>query len=291
MELRHLEYFVVVADELHFGRAAARLQMTQPPLSQQIQQLERELGVVLLNRSNRHVELTNAGKVFLKEARDVLTRLDHAKHAARRAQQGMLGRLVLGFVGSATYDILPNVIRSYQERYPDVDISLHEMATPAQIPALRRGDIDVGVLRTPISDGELSVAAIERHDCVAVVPKSHRFAARSSVRLDELNGERWILIARSIWPGLHDEVLSACLAVGFTPSIRQEVMEVQTAVGLVAAGLGVSIVPSSTRNLHTHDVVYLKIEGVAPQVEMAIAWRRNETSEVVQAFLRMMKLT
>ncbi|MGE7759650.1 LysR family transcriptional regulator [Peribacillus sp. NPDC097895] len=285
MELRQIEYFTVVAEELHFGRAAIRLQMTQPPLSQQILQLERELGVKLFERTKRHVELTNAGKVFLHEVRHVLTRLEFAKAAALKAQMGVLGRLVLGFVGSATFDILPIIVRAFNEQFPYVDLVLREMPTPMQIEAFHSKDIDIGFVRNPVVDPIISLLPVHQETCIAVVPKLHPLAQRASISMGDLSTERFILVEREVWPSWYDDILSKCHDAGFSPIIRQNVKEIQTVVGLVAAGLGISIVPRSTGNLHARDVAYVNIEGEAPRVEMSIAWRTDDNSTMVKQFL------
>lgn len=289
MELRHLEYFIAVAEELHFGRAALRLQMTQPPLSQQIQQLETEIGVQLFQRSKRHVELTQAGTVFLHEARKVLSQLQLATERAQRAARGQLGRLVIGFVGSATYDVLPAIIRVYREKFPNVDVVLQEFATPLQLKGLHDGQIDVGFVRPPIVDETLSAETIERTHCVAAVPKNHPLARSGAVSLREFSEEPFVALSREIWPGFYDEIIRLCRQTGFSLSIRQEATEFQTIIGLVAAGIGVSIVPASARNIHVHDVVYVDIAEVAPSVEMAVAWRTNDSSLMVHEFVEVVR--
>ncbi|WP_338452793.1 LysR family transcriptional regulator [Niallia oryzisoli] len=285
MELRQIEYFIVVAEELHFGRAAKRLQMTQPPLSQQILQLERELGVKLFERSKRHVGLTNAGKVFLQEVRQILPQLEQAKAAALRAQMGMLGRLVIGFVGSATFDILPIIVREFQEQFPNVDLVLREMATPMQIEAFHKKEIDIGFVRTPVVDPLISLMSVNQETCIAVVPKLHPLAKCTSISMGDLSTERFILVEREVWSSWYDDIITKCRDAGFSPIIRQDVKEIQTAVGLVAAGLGISIVPRSTLNLHARDVAYVSIEGEAPHVEMSIAWRTDDNSIMVKQFI------
>jgi len=259
--------------------------MTQPPLSQQIIQLEKELGVKLFERSKRYVALTNAGEVFLKEVRHALAQLEQAKSAAQSAQIGMLGRLVLGFVGSATFDILPNVVRAFQEHYPHVDLELHEMPTPMQIEAFHRKAIDIGFVRTPVDDQLLSLLSIHQESCIAVVPRQHPLAQCSYVSMEDLSAERFILVEREVWPSWYDDIVSKCRDAGFSPIVRQNVKEIQTIIGLVAAGLGISIVPSSTANLYTRDVAYINIERNAPRVEMSIAWRTDNHSILVQQFL------
>ncbi|MFP7175491.1 LysR family transcriptional regulator [Priestia filamentosa] len=285
MELRKLKYFTVVADELHFGRAAMRLQMTQPPLSQQILQLERELGVKLFERSKRHVELTNAGKIFLQEVRQVLTKLEGAKDLALKAQNGIVGRLVVGFVGSATFNILPIIVRGFQEQFPYIDLILHEMPTPRLIEAFHNKEIDIGFVRPPIFDPILSLFSVYQETCIAVVPKLHPFAQRASISLDDLSKEQFILVEREIWPSWYDDIVFKCHSAGFNPIIRQSVKEIQTVIGLVASGLGISIVPKSTANFHMRDVTYINIEQEAPHVEMSLAWRTDEDSILVKQFL------
>ncbi|MBP1993834.1 LysR family transcriptional regulator [Paenibacillus eucommiae] len=285
MELRQIEYFIAVAEELHFGRAAKRLQMTQPPLSQQILQLENDLGVTLFERTRRHVELTNAGKVFLQESRQILIQLERAKTVAQRAQKGMLGRLALGFVGSATFDILPNIVRAFQDQYPSVDLILHEMPTPMQIEAFHRKHIDIGFVRTPVDDRLLTLLPVHQETCVAVVPNRHQLAQHRSLSMEDLSGEPFILVEREVWPSWYDDIVSKCREAGFSPNIRQNVKEIQTVVGLVAAGLGISIVPSSTSNLHARDVTFMNIRGSAPQITMSLAWRTDNNSPLIQHFL------
>jgi len=285
LELRHLEYFIVVAEELHFGKAAVRLNMTQPPLSQQILLLEKELGVKLLERSKRHVELTNAGKAFLGEVRRVFEQLERAQAAAKRAEMGMIGKLVLGFVGSAMFDILPMVVRAFQEQFSRVELILREMPTPMQIEAFHRNEIDVGFIRTPVVDPLLSLRSVHQESCIAVVSKMHPLSARDSITMDNLKNDPFIVIERDVFPSWYDDILTKCRVAGFSPIIRQEVKEIQSIIGLVAAGLGVSIVPRSTANLHARDVVYLNIEGGAPQAEMSIAWRTDDKSPVLKHFL------
>lgn len=284
MEVRHLQYFVVVAEELHFGRAASRLQMTQPPLSQQILQLEEEIGVRLLERSKRKVELTHAGSVFLDEAKKALAQIQRAADMAQRADRGQTGRLAVGFVGSATYDILPEVIRVYMERFPDVDVVLNEMGTPLQISALINHQIDVGIVRMPISQEGLSFETVLRTPCVAAVSRNHPLAVRSEVSLRDLAEEPFIFLSRAIWPGFHDEVVGLCRQAGFSPSIRQEATEFQTILGLVAADIGISIVPASAHKLPMRGVVYLSLKH-PPVAEMAMAWRSCDSSPMVREFL------
>lgn len=284
MELRHLEYFVAVAEELNFARAAVRLKMTQPPLSQQILQLERELGVQLFFRTKRKVELTAAGEVFLGEARAILHRVHHATDLVRRADRGEIGELSVGFVGSATYDILPVVVREYQRKYPGVHLSLTELSTPLQVEALGRGDIDIGVLRPPVSGGIESIT-VHSARCVLAIPQEHPLAGSERIFLHDTASVPYVLLSRTTWAGLYDDVLSLCHKSGFTPDIAQEALEFQTVIGLVAAGIGVAFVPPSSQNLHAREVVYRTVSDFAPMAEMAIAWRTGDSSALVRNFI------
>ena len=286
VQLRQLECFIAVAQELHFGRAALLLNMTQPPLSQQIQRLETEIGVQLLRRSKRHVELTAAGQVFLDEIRPIFKNLQKAIDATKRAEMGLTGRLNVGFVGSAIFDLLPRIIREYGQRVPQVDIVLHELATGFQVEALHRGDLDVGVLRPPISSSHLNVTTVQTGHCVAVLPADHDLAWRDEVGLEDMLTDPFVILTRGTWTGFYDELMGLCHGLGFSPNIRLEATEFPTVIGLVAAGLGVAVVPASAENLQAREVVYKPLKPPAPSADMALAWRCIDTSPVLQEFLR-----
>ena len=284
MELRHLRYVVAVAEELHFGRAAARVRIAQPPLSQQIRQLEQELGVALFNRTKRRVELTHAGRAFLEHARQILEETERAKQVAQRAARGEVGRLAIGFASSADLDILPRVLRVWRERFPDVEVELHALLTSAQVDALCRGRIQVGFVRLPTDETSLVVESIQREPLVAALPEGHRLARRARVRLRDLANDTMILFPRHTAPGYYDVFINACRVAGFTPRLLHPA-SMQTILGLVSAGLGVSLMPASIRNLRRVGVAYRPLAPPVPQVEMAIAYRRDEPSAVLPAFL------
>ena len=285
MELRHLRYFVAVAEELHFGRAAARLSIVQPSLSQQIQQLEDELGFPLLRRTKRSVELTDAGKVFLAEAQHILAQIQEAKRAAQRAYRGEVGRLVIGYTSSSTYDLLPMMLRVYRERFPHVEVVLRELTTHEQVRALEEEYIQVGLLRLPISTPLVSVEVVRQEPIVCVLPEEHPLASRERIAMPLLAHEPFVLQSRQRGAGYYVQLMKLCLASGFSPNVVQEVTELHAIVGLVAAGIGVSLVPLSTRNIRSQGVVYRELEGAATLTEMAVAWRRDAHSAVVQNFL------
>lgn len=284
MELRHLRYFLAVAEELHFGRAAARVRIAQPPLSQQVRQLEQELGVALFNRTKRRVELTPAGGAFLAHARQILAETERAKRVAQRAGRGEVGRLAIGFASSADLDVLPRVLRVWHERFPDVEVELNALLTGAQVDALHRGRIQVGFVRLPTEETNLVVESIQREPLVAALPDGHRLARRARVRLAELASETMILFPRHTAPGYYDVFIGACRRAGFTPRLLHP-GSMQTNLGLVSAGLGVSLMPASIRNLRRAGVVYRPLAPPVPQVEMGMAYRCDESSAVLPAFL------
>ena len=288
MELRHLRYFLAVAEELHFGRAASRLGIAQPPLSQQIRKLETELGVALFNRTKRRVDLTPAGQAFLEEVRQVLAQADRAVRTAQRAGRGEIGHLAIGFVPSADLDLLPRVLRAWRARFPHVEIELHTLLPTEQVEGLREGRINVGFVRMPVDDGGLVVEAIQREPLVVVLYRTHRLAQARRVRLADLAPDTMIVFPRHIAPGYYDVLISACRLAGFTPQVLHP-GSMQTNLALVSAGLGVTLLPASIRNLRRSGVVYRALAPPVPQVEMAVAYRRDEGSAVVPAFLQVLR--
>ncbi len=289
MELRHLRYFVAVAEHLHFGRAARQLRMTQPPLSQQIRRLENELEVQLFRRTRRHVELTYAGRVFLKQAREVLAQVEQAVLAARRANRGEIGELAVGFVGSATYHILPLIVSAFRRRFPTVHVTLRELVPADQVEALQAGKIQLGFFRAPTEEDGLSFEPVFREPLVAALPESHRLSAQARIRLASLAREAFVSFPRPLGPGYYDLLVSLCRQAGFSPDIVQEASGMETLVSLVAAGIGVALVPASCQNFRRVGVVYKPIMRPCPMVEMAVVWRRDEDSPVLRAFLNVLR--
>ncbi|GER72467.1 acetoin biosynthesis transcriptional regulator AlsR [Weizmannia acidilactici] len=286
MELRHLHYFLTVAEELHFGKAAERLQMTQPPLSQQIRQLEEEIGVDLFIRSKRHVELTIPGKVFLREVKQVLEQLDQAVENTRRAGRGEFGNVVVGFVGSATYDILPAVVREFRLKYPKTAVSLHELSTPDQIKALHRKEIDVGLLHPPIHDLLIETKVIQNGTAALSMPKNHPLAQKETIRIEDLADVPFVVVSRDIWPGLYDEFLSLFQDADFSPKIVQEATEYQMVVGLVTAGIGIGVLPRTAEKLFNLDIVYREIDGHPLNAVLSIAYRKDDQNPALANFLK-----
>jgi DNA-binding transcriptional LysR family regulator len=287
MELRHLRYFVAVAEELHFGRAAKRLYIAQPPLSQQIQQLEKELGVSLFERTNRRVELTDAGQAFLDEAYKILAHVEQAKLLAQRAARGELGKLALGFVSSAAFDLLPHLLSAYREQHPQIHVSLHEMEKDEQIAALFARQIHVGLLRPTVDSSELCSEIILREPLLLALPAQHPLVSKTQISIQDLANETFVLQPRHWTLGLYDHVMNLCHSANFSPNVKQEAADTYLIIGLVAANMGISLVPASAQSLRSQGVVYRPLEGDTTQIEMAMVWRRDDHSPVVEAFLEL----
>ena len=232
IELRHLRYFIAVAEELHFGHAAEKLHMAQPPLSRQIRQLEDELGFQLFHRTKRSVKLTEAGVVFLAESRQLLQQLEQAVQTGRKASRGDLGELVLGFVSSAAYSVLPMILRGFSAAVPDVRLELHELTTDQQIQWLHESRLDIGLVRLPVDDDAFYLHPIHSEPLVVALPECHPLAAQSQVSLQRLSTERFILFPRPFATGLYDQIISLCQQAGFSPKIVQEAIQMQTILTL-----------------------------------------------------------
>jgi len=275
---------VAVAEELHFRRAAARLHMSQPPLSQQIRLLEEELGCRLLVRTRRRVELTPAGEAFLRDARIVLADLDAAVATARRIDAGQTGRLRISFVGSALVSLLPGIVQRFRDARPDVEVQLRERSTVEQVDALAGGAVDVGLLPLPIDETGLRVEALMRERMIAALPAGHPLARLRRISLARLAHEPFVLFPRAQAPGFHDRIITSLTATGSPPRVVQEAAEMQTIVGLVATGIGVSLVPASVEHLALQGVAYRPVTG-GPSVDLAAVTRADEESPVVAAFL------
>ena len=285
-ELRHLRYFVAVAEELHFGRAAQRLHMSQPPLSMQIQALERSLGVQLLVRTQRQVSLTRAGEAFLRESRQILAQLEAAGRLARRVSRGEVGELAVGFVSSADYNVLPPLLREFRQRAPDVRLSLHESTSDRQLEALVQGRLDVGFVLAPVEDGRIAYRAVHREPLLAALPARHPLARRRGlVSMASLADQPFILFPRELAPGLYEDIVSFCRSAGFSPRVEQEAVQMQTILSLVSAEMGVALIPASLVHLGRTGVTYKALREPAPLTEIDIAWRRDDSLPTLQLFL------
>ena len=283
MELRDLAYFVAVADESSFTKAAAALGVAQPSLSQQIKKFETELGIELFSRTKRSVRLTSAGRAVLTEARSLLSQADVTRQVARLAASGRLGELSVGFIEAAVFAVLPRVISAFRASYPNVTVSLRELTTVEQVAALRNMTLDVGILRTPILGDDIETELLMKEH-VVVVLATHELAKGASVRLASLRRENFIFHEGSRARRLRDEIVGLSRAAGFIPRIVQEAGEFHTICGLVAAGLGVSCVPASAQAINIDGVVYRRLTHPEVEIDYRAGWLRQGRSPTVLAF-------
>jgi DNA-binding transcriptional LysR family regulator len=295
MEIRHLRYFVAVAEELNFRRAAERLFIAQPPLSQQIQDLEEELGVLLFDRTHRQVRLTAAGQVFLEDAYQLLAQVDRAKGRAKRASKGELGQLTIGYTSFVHCPLFPTILQQYRALYPDVEIVLRDLVTIEQMKQLDTNGLDISFAThaafalPPLEENQLAQECILREPVVAVVPRNHALAERSPLPFVALASEPWIWFARQYDPTTYDYMTRLFEQAGFRPHVAQEVNQFQIVISLVAAGLGVGLVTASLRGFSSQDVVYLDLVDPTPRAEFSVVWRKEDTSPLLQAFLATVK--
>jgi DNA-binding transcriptional LysR family regulator len=290
MELRHFKYFLAVAEELHFSRAANRLNIAQPPLSQQIHQLENELGVKLFYRTKRKVELTSSGEVFLKYIYKIFNDIEKACDSAKRAYRGEIGNLILGIIETAIFDILPNLMQSYRTKYPFIDITVLQLNSTDQVRALLKGDINIGIICAPVENSDLEFEVICQEPFIVALPENHPLALKtSSIEVQELSSELFIMTPRNSGQIYYDIIINICQYVGFSPNIVQEVHELPTTLSLVAAGIGIALVPYSIQNLHVNGVVYRQLKNSIPVLNTALAWRKDKRSPIVHNFLNLAK--
>jgi len=281
MELRHLRYFVAVAEQRHFGRAAERLHMAQPPLSQQIRQLEAELGVTLLTRTTRRVDLTPAGAAYLDHARSILAAVDEAGAVAARIAAGRTGRLMVGCVGSATYSLLPALAKRMRSELPDVDFGFRgEMLSPDQAAALRDGSLDLALLRRLPDTSGLTVTDVRHERLLVALPQEHRYAARKRLRVADLAGEGLIVHAGNGRSVMHTLVHDLFADADHEPQVVHQVAETSTLVTFVAAGLGIAVVPEPTSDLNVPGVVYVPLAGTRG-VDLVVATREGDANPVL----------
>ena len=281
MELRHLRYFVAVAEQRHFGRAAERLHMAQPPLSQQIRQLEGELGVTLLTRTTRRVDLTPAGAAYLDHARSILAAVDEAGEVAARIAAGRTGRLMVGCVGSATYSLLPALAKRMRSELPDVDFGFRgEMLSPDQAAALHAGSLDLALMRRLPDTSGLTVTDVRHERLLVALPQEHRYAARKRLRVADLAGEGLIVHAGNGRSVMHTLVHELFADADLEPQVVHQVAETSTLVTFVAAGLGIAVVPEPTSDLNVPGVVYVRLAGTRG-VDLVVATREGDANPVL----------
>ena len=285
MDLRQLRYFVAVAEERHFGRAAQRLHMSQPPLSMQIKALERELGITLLERTSRRVALTDAGRVFLERAKAILGAVEEAREVARGAEQGLQGRLEVGFISSASLSLLPPSIRLFRERFGGVELELKELTSAQQIDALYEGGIRVGLVRLPLQAPGIRFETVLEERLVVALPSDHALESLDRVSLETIADLPLIFFTRQLIPGFHAQIVELFQRVGAFPKVAQHAVHLQTIVGLVASGVGIAILPSSAERVSREGVVYRALDVPDATSWMGLAWIEGDESKLVTNFI------
>ena len=287
MDLRHLRYFIAVAEEANIGRAATRLHISQPPLTRQIQQLEEELGVTLFIRTPRGMELTPAGELLLDEARNIRSLVEQATERTQRAGQGRLGRLDVAIFGSAILDAIPTVLLAFRNRYPDVKVVLHNMTKNEQIEALRQRRISVGFNRMLAPHEDIGTLLVTTENLLLAVPTEHPLARQEIVRFADLAHHPLILFPSGARPSFIDKIIGLCAERGFEPRVSQEVGDAVTAVALAASGFGVCLVPTSATTLQFPGVVYRRVHEAPPGffVDLTCIYRKADQSPILAAFL------
>lgn len=289
IDVRRLRYFLAVAEELHFGRAAERLHIAQPALSRQIASLEAGIGALLFDRTRSSIHLTAAGEALLPRARDILARVIDAARVARKAAEGTVGMLQVGFVGSATFSILPGILNAFRTSHQEVELVLHAMNTSELRAALVSRSIDVVFARPGIQDPEIVNEVVYREPLIVALPESDPLAAQNHIALSDLAMRPFVLYPRHPRPSFADTILELCRAEGFLPDIAQETMEIHTALALVSVGAGVSIVPESTSEAPLNGVAYRPLLGDTPQTQLSLSYRRDNRSAVVSAFCALVR--
>jgi len=286
MELRHLRYFVTLAEELNFNRAAARLHISQPPLTRQIQQLEEDLGSRLFIRTTRGVELTEAGRSMLADAQRILGLVDVAKERTRKISRGQFGQLDVGIFGSAILNHIPRVLREFRNTYPEVEIALHQQTKSEQIQALRERRLTIGFNRHVPVEPDIIVETVFLEPLVIALHNKHPLARHKSIGIEEIVDEPLILYPSNTRPGFADDVMALFRNIGTVPRVVQEVTDVVTSIALVSSGFGICLTPKAASSLMLPGVVYRPIKGdPVPTIEFACLYRRDDESPILAAFL------
>lgn len=283
MELRQIRYFVAVAEEQSFSRAAERLHISQPPLSQQIKSLEDELNVQLFRRLPRGVTLTAAGEVLLKSCLTILAQVRMAAQETSQAAAGMKGTIRMGTVSSALIYILPQILRHLSDNMPDIKIEFVEMSSREQTQAVLRDDLDIGLVHTPIDTTGLLTHQVFREEFCAVLPPGHRLASHDTIPLESLANDEFVFFPRTLASGLFDKMVSLCMKAGFSPQIHHTARHQATILRMVTMGLGVTVVPGSLQQIYRGDATFCRLSGAPEYVEMCVVWRAGEPSVLTQS--------
>ena len=288
MELRHLRYFLVLGEELHFRKAAKRLRISQPPLSMQIQDLEKEIGVTLFDRSSRHVELTDAGAGFFEDIRNLMEHLNQAVYKAKQIQSGMMGRLKIGFIEMVMDGFLAALLRKFKDRYPGAVISLNDLSSNDQIAKIKSGEIDIGFLHLHKRNlPGLKTHTMLESSYLLAVPIGHRFSTRDSISLNELDGENIIMYPRDIQPNLYDDFMDCFASVGCKPNINHESDVQKTSLLLVSTGMGITFAPTFLKNSFNQGIQYIEVEEPLPSISIEAVWNPNTASAILENLIQM----
>lgn len=290
MEFRQLQLFVAVAEELHFGRAAARVRMAQPPFSQQIRKLEAELGAVLLTRSSRRVALTPAGAQLLEQARGLLAKRAEAVASVRRVAEGEAGLLRVGFGASSAFGVLPDIVQRFRNRHPHVVLRLDDREALDIGAALVHGELDIAIVRAPFQYQGVDVAPLLRERFVLALPEKHALARKKNMVMAALASEPFVLFPRHVAPSLHDTIASICIEAGFSPHIVHEASSWSSVISLVKAGLGITMAPDSARALLPGGVVFKDLPSATQCAELWLAYPRRGLSPAAAHFLAAARL-
>ena len=285
VEIRHLRYFIAVAQESNFSRAAEKLHISQPPLSQQIQKLEEDLGIILIERGTRPVMLTEAGKFFYQQALGLVDQFDQFIDKTQKMARGEEGALTVAFVSSSTYELMPGILRNFRKLYPGINLNLIEKNTPQQLESLRNKQINVGIGRPFPEDPEIESHWILDESVVVAIPSEHAWTNKTSVSLTELKDEDMINFYWSHEPSFGNFVMTTCRKSGFEPHVVQRTGELQTALGLVAAGIGVALLPESVEHTSREGVKYIPLKSPSPTISMVAAYRKDDSSPILKRFL------
>ncbi len=289
MELRHLRYFVAVAEELSFRRAAERLHLAQPPLSAQIKALETELGARLFDRSTRSVKLTAPGRVLLDEARAVLLGAERAEQSVRRAQNGLVGSVRIGLLAPTATPRLARILSSFREKFPGVQFTLFEMTSPEQIQRLRADEIDVGLLRPPVDFPELQHVFVEESPMVLAAPAGHRLAKMPRIKWSDFDGEPLVIIHPAMQHGYYDKFLELCAKAGAKPVVAQYANDVHSKMWLISAGFGISPTTETIAEVKRPGLVFRKLPPGLPLVQTLLVWKRTNSAPALRNFLETFK--
>jgi DNA-binding transcriptional LysR family regulator len=286
MDSRHLRYFIAVAEELNFRRAADRLHVAQPAVTRQIKSLEAALQVQLLERTKHHVKLTQAGQVMLDRSRVVLHELEDMVRVTRRVARGELGTLRIGFISFVAYEYLPRMVRAFRAAYPHVGIELQEFLVMQQFETVLEGKTDVAVLRPLYEDPRVATKTTFRSRFIVALPAGHPLLRKRQVRMTDLANEEFVTLPKRQGPSFHAQIMGFCQRAGFEPAVVREASDGQAVIGLVGAGMGVAVVPESVAKLNTAGVQYRVVAGLPETAEIVLAWRKNNTNEALKKFVQ-----